>query len=290
MQFVIVTGMSGAGKSTLLNIFEDLGYYCVDNLPPKLIHNLADFCLEGSAGASGGSGIEKVALGIDIRSTKRANELFAGLEALDQRHLPYTILFLEANDDVILNRYKETRRSHPQSKAGSITDGIAEERELLLPIKQRATNIVDTSLLLVRQLREMVVKIYVDRKDFGLIVHVQSFGFKHGHPAIADLVFDVRCLPNPFYVQELKAQTGLDEPVREFVMKSEVSQKLLKDLTDMMIFLIPHYIKEGKNHLVIAVGCTGGKHRSVTMARGLHDALQDAGHSVVINHRDITKA
>jgi len=283
MQFVIVTGMSGAGKSTLLNIFEDLGYYCVDNLPPKLIQNLADFCLEG------GSGIDRVALGIDIRSTKRANELFAGLEALDFRHLPYTISFLEAGDEVILTRYKETRRSHPLSKDGSIMEGVAQERELLLPIKQRSTHIIDTSLLLVRQLREKIIEIYVDRKDFGLIVHVQSFGFKYGHPTIADLVFDVRCLPNPFYVPELKMQTGLDDSVRDFVMLGEVSCKLLKDLTDMMIFLIPHYIKEGKNQLVIAIGCTGGKHRSVTMARGLHDALQESGHSVVINHRDITK-
>ena len=283
MQFVIVTGMSGAGKSALLNIFEDLGYYCVDNLPPKLIQNLADFCLEG------GSGIERVALGIDIRGGKRFNDLFEGLDALDSRHLPYTILFLETNDDVLLNRYKETRRSHPLRKEGSITDGIAEERQLLEPVKQRATYIIDTSMLLVRQLREKIVEIYIDRKDFGLIVHVQSFGFKYGLPALADLVFDVRCLPNPFYVQALKMQTGLDESVRAFVMQSEVSQKFLNDLADMLLFLIPHYIKEGKNHLVVAVGCTGGKHRSVTIARGIHDALQAEGHSVVINHRDIIK-
>lgn len=283
MKFVIVTGMSGAGKSTLLNIFEDLGYYCVDNLPPKLIQNFADFCLEG------GSGIELVALGVDIRSGKHFNDLFAGLDALDSRRLPYSILFLEADDNVLLNRYKETRRSHPLTKGGSITDGILQERDLLEPVKQRATYIIDTSLLLVRQLREKIVEIYIDHKDFGLIVNVQSFGFKYGLPALADLVFDVRCLPNPFYVPELKVQTGLDEPVRAFVMESDVSQKFLADLTDMLLFLIPHYIKEGKNQLVVTVGCTGGKHRSVTIARGVHDNLKANGHSVVINHRDIVK-
>jgi len=283
MQFVIVTGMSGAGKSTLLNIFEDLGYYCVDNLPPKLIQNLADFCMEG------GSGIELVALGMDIRSPKRVDGFVEGLEALEARNLPYTIMFLEARDEVLLNRYKESRRSHPLSKGGSVIDGLAEERGLLAPLKERATYVIDTSMLLVRQLREQIIEIYIDRKDFGLIVHVQSFGFKHGMPLLADLVFDVRCLPNPFYVPELKAQTGLDEPVRAFVMQSEVSQKFLKDLSDMLLFLIPHYVKEGKNQLVVSIGCTGGKHRSVTMARGLHDILQNAGHLVVINHRDIIK-
>lgn len=281
MQFVIVTGMSGAGKSTMLNILEDLGYYCVDNLPPKLVQNLADFCLEG------GSGIDRVALGIDIRGARRFHDLFAGLAALDYRHLPYTILFLEARDEVLFNRYKETRRNHPLGT--SISDGIAEERLLLEPVKQRATHIIDTSMLLVRQLREMIKEIYIDRKEFGFIVHVQSFGFKHGLPALADLVFDVRFMPNPFYVSDLKEQTGLDESVRTYVMNCDVSQKFLSDLTDMLLFLIPQYIKEGKNQLVVAIGCTGGRHRSVTVARGLHDVLQEAGHSVVINHRDIAK-
>ena len=283
MHFVIATGMSGAGKSALLNIFEDLGYYCVDNLPPKLVQNFADFCLEG------GSGIEQVALGIDIRGGRHFSDLFDGLNALDKKRLPYTILFLEADDEVLLNRYKETRRSHPLRKEGNIAEGIAEERQLLEPLKQRATYILDTSMLLVRQLREKIIEIYVDRKDFGLIVHVQSFGFKYGLPALADLVFDVRFLPNPYYVPNLKNQTGLNEAVQAFVMESEISQKFLKDLTDMLLFLIPQYVKEGKNQLVTAIGCTGGKHRSVTIARGVHDALQKSGHSVVINHRDITR-
>ena len=282
MQFVIVTGMSGAGKSTLLSIFEDLGYYCVDNLPPKLVQNLADLCAEA------GSGIDKVALGIDIRGQKRFNELFCGLKALEYRHISYSIAFLEAGDEVLLNRYKETRRNHPLNR--DVALGLAEERELLAPIKERATYIIDTSMLLVRQFKEKIIEIFVENKDFGLMVHVQSFGFKYGLPMLADLVFDVRFLPNPFYVKELKELTGLDEPVRSFVMESEVSQKFLNDLGDMLLFLLPHYIKEGKNQLVVAIGCTGGKHRSVSIARGIHDILQAAGHSLVINHRDVSKA
>ena len=281
MQFEIVTGMSGAGKSALLNIFEDLGYYCVDNLPPRLIQNLADFCQEGS------SGIERVALGIDIRSAKRFDDLFVSLAALESRHLPYTIIFLDARDEILLNRYKESRRNHPLSK--SITEGIEEERLLLEPLKIQATYTIDTSMLLVRQLREKIIETYIDRKDFGIIVNVQSFGFKYGLPPMADLVFDVRFLPNPFYIPELKPLSGLDEPVWDYVMQHEVSRKFLKDLTDMLLFLIPHYISEGKNHLIIAIGCTGGQHRSVSIARSVHDGLQNAGHSVVISHRDIQK-
>jgi len=282
MQFVIVTGMSGAGKSTLLSIFEDLGYYCVDNLPPKLVQNLADLCAEA------GSGIDKVALGIDIRGQKRFHDLFAGIRALEFRHINYSIVFLESNDDILLTRYKETRRSHPLNS--DVALGIAEERERLAPIKERATYIIDTSMLLVRQFREKIIEIYVDNKDFGLMVHVQSFGFKYGLPMLADLVFDVRFLPNPFYVKELKALTGLNEPVRSFVMESEISQKFLKDLGDMLLFLLPHYLSEGKNQLVVAIGCTGGKHRSVSIARGIQEILQAAGHSIVTNHRDVDKA
>jgi len=284
MQFVIVTGMSGAGKSTLLNIFEDIGYYCVDNLPPRLLQNLADFCLEG------GSGIDKVALGIDIRGTKRFNDLFESLRSLEARQISYQIVFLESSDEVLLTRFKETRRSHPlDNKENSRAEVIASERALLEPVKQHATHIIDTSMLLVRQLREKIIEFFIESKDFGIIVHVQSFGFKYGAPVLADLVFDVRCLPNPFYVQSLKDKTGLDEDVRNFVMESDVSKRFLHDLSEMLLFLIPHYIKEGKHQLVVALGCTGGKHRSVTMARGIYDALHSAGHSLVMDHRDITK-
>ena len=280
MNFIIVTGMSGAGKSTALNVFEDLSYYCVDNMPAKLIKNLADFCLEG------GSGIENVALGIDARS--KLSHLVTGLEALEQQRLPYSILYLDAEDAVLQTRYKETRRTHPLGQ--NIMEGIEKERRLLEEIRQRATHRLDTSLMRVWQLREKIVEIFVDRREFGgLMVHVQSFGFKYGIPPMSDLVFDVRFLPNPFYDPALKSLTGMDAAVRDFVMQSEVSRKFLADLSDMMHFLLPQYTKEGKNQLVISVGCTGGKHRSVTMARGLHDALQTAGYPVVINHRDITK-
>lgn len=283
MQFVIVTGMSGAGKSNTLNIFEDLGYYCVDNLPPKLIQNLTDFCLEGS------SDIERVALGIDIRGGLQFTDLFASLETLDARNLPYTILFLDAEDQVLLNRYRETRRNHPLSKRGDVIVGITEERKLIEPVRQRATYVLDTSMMLPRHVREKIIEIYMERKSFDIMIHIQSFGFKYGMPAPADLVFDVRFLRNPFYVPHLKTRTGLDEPVREYVMDSEVSHKFLRQLTDMFLFLVPQYIKEGRNQLVIAIGCTGGKHRSVTMAIGLQNALQNAGYSVIMNHRDITK-
>jgi len=284
MQFVIVTGMSGAGKSTLLSIFEDIGYYCVDNLPPRLLQNLADFCLEG------GSGIDKVALGIDIRGTKLFNDLFDSLRALEARQISYQIVFLDSSDDVLLTRFKETRRSHPlDNKESSRADVITAERELLASVKQHATHIIDTSMLLVRQLREKIIEFFIESKDFGIIVHVQSFGFKYGAPVLADLVFDVRCLPNPFYVQDLKDKTGLDESVRNFVMEGEVSKRFLHDVSELLLFLLPHYIKEGKHQLVVALGCTGGKHRSVTIARGIHDVLRAAGHSLVIDHRDITK-
>ncbi|MCL1998321.1 MAG: RNase adapter RapZ [Turicibacter sp.] len=280
MQFVIVTGMSGAGISTLLNIFEDLGYYCVDNLPPSLIQNLADFCLEG------GAGIDKVALGIDIRGIKRFDDFFTGLAALKQRHLAYSIIFLESTDEILLKRFKETRRLHPIGSV-SIAKDIAEERELLKPIKAHASYVFDTSLLLVRQLREMVLDIFMGQKEFGFIVHICSFGFKYGLPMLADLVFDVRCLPNPFYVEELKQQTGLDASVQNFIMQSEVSQDFLRHIGDMLLFLVPLNIKEGKNQMVVAIGCTGGKHRSVTMAVNTLNILQKSGYSAVIDHRDI---
>ena len=284
MQFVIVTGMSGAGKSTLLSIFEDIGYYCVDNLPPRLVQNLADLCLEG------GSGIDKVALGIDIRGTKRFNDLFESLQTLEARHISYQVVFLDSSDEILLTRFKETRRSHPlDNKESSRAEVIAAERELLEPVKQHATHIIDTSMLLVRQLREKIIEFFIESKDFGIIVHLQSFGFKYGMPVLADLVFDVRFLPNPFYVQELKDKTGLNKEVRSFVMESEVSKRFLHDVSEMLLFLLPHYIKEGKHQLVVAIGCTGGKHRSVTIAKGIHDALHSAGHSLVIDHRDITK-
>jgi len=285
MQFVIITGMSGAGKSTLLHIFEDLGYYCVDNLPPQLIKNFADFCLEGSAG------IERVVLGIDIRGGKRFSDLSLGLEALSALKLPYKILFLDATDETLQNRYKESRRSHPLRKNGSILEGIMEERQILAPIKEQATYIIDTSLMLTRQLRQEIHEIFVENKEFGgLMVHIQSFGFKYGIPTMADLVFDVRFMVNPFYIDELKTKTGLDEDVRAYVMNNDVSQRFVKDLYNMMDFLIPHYHTEGKNQLIIAIGCTGGKHRSVTISRELEAALKKSGHSVVLNHRDVGKS
>jgi UPF0042 nucleotide-binding protein len=276
--------MSGAGKSTVLKIFEDVGYYCVDNLPPSLIPNFAELCLKRSGG------IEQVALGIDIRGGRLFEDLFSGLQALSGLGVPYSILFLEASNDALLNRYKETRHIHPLAKGGLISDGVARERELLAEVKQKSTYIIDTSYFLTRQLREKIVEIFVNDARFdSLMINVLSFGFKYGIPEESDLVFDVRFLPNPFYDAALKPLTGLDAEVRNFVMGFEVSQKFLELISSLLGFLIPRYVSEGKNQLIVSVGCTGGRHRSVTLAHALFKKLRDSGHSVILNHRDMEK-
>lgn len=284
MRFVIVTGMSGAGKTTVLKIFEDVGFHCVDNLPPSFIASFAALCLHRD------TGIEQVALGIDIRGGKLFEDLFSGLLALEALGVPYSILFLDASNEALLNRYKETRHIHPLAKNDLISSGIARERERLAEIKQKATYIIDTSFILTRQLKEKIMEIFVEDARFdSLMIHVLSFGYKYGIPDESDLVFDVRFLPNPFYDPELKPLTGLDEEVRTFVMNHEVSIHFLESLHQMVVFLLPHYVSEGKNQLIISIGCTGGRHRSVTLARELFQSLRTAGHSVILNHRDIDK-
>lgn len=284
MQFIIVTGMSGAGKSTALKMLEDLGFFCVDNIPASLIPKFAEICYRT------GSDIEHAALGIDIRGGYSFEDLFTSLEELATQQFPYSILYLDSSDEVLLKRYKETRRSHPLAKNDRINVGIEKERELLAEVKQKATFIVDTSYLLTRQLREKIMEIFVENKPFeSLMITVLSFGYKYGIPEDSDLVFDVRFIPNPFYVTELKRLTGNDQAVVDFVFKYQVSKTFLEKLKDMIEFLIPNYIDEGKNQLVISIGCTGGKHRSVTLANSLYGILRDQGHSVIINHRDIDK-
>lgn len=284
MRYVIVTGMSGAGKTTVLKIFEDIGYYCVDNLPPSLIANFAALCISRE------TGIQQVALGIDTRGGKLFEDLFSGLTALEALNVPYSILFLDSSNDVLLNRYKETRHIHPLAKHGLISAGITRERELLAEVKQKATYIIDTSFILTRQLKEKIIEIFMDDAQFdSLMINVLSFGFKYGIPDESDLVFDVRFLPNPFYERELKAMSGLDQEVRDFVMGHEVSVRFLESLTGMLSFLIPNYVAEGKNQLIISIGCTGGRHRSVTLAGELYRTLKTAGHSVILSHRDIEK-
>ncbi len=284
MRFVIVTGMSGAGKSTVLKFFEDMSFFCVDNLPPALIPKFAELCFEQDGE------IDKVAMGIDIRGGKLFTDLFKTLSSLKQGGYDFEILFLDASDTTLIKRYKETRRTHPLSKGGSIEEGIKKEREILQDVKKNATYIIDTSNILVRELKEQINHIFVDNKKFeSLIITVGSFGFKYGIPIDSDLVFDVRFLPNPFYIQELKELTGNDAPVYDYVMSFEESNIFLDKLTDMIKFLIPQYIKEGKNQLVISIGCTGGKHRSVTLANALYKNLKEDGHSIILKHSDIEK-
>jgi UPF0042 nucleotide-binding protein len=284
MRFVIVTGMSGAGKSSALKMLEDAGYFCVDNLPIQLIHKLTQLTYDEH------SNIEKVALGVDIRSGDGFEELAGILTELNNLGYHYEILFLDASTEVLVTRYKETRRSHPLSGAGRVDKGIEIERQKLSFLKKRADYIIDTSKLLVRELKAELDKIFVEGERYNnLFITILSFGFKYGIPTDSDLVFDVRFLPNPYYIPELKALTGNDSPVSEYVMKAEASNIFLDKLEDMLTFLIPNYIIEGKNQLIISIGCTGGKHRSVTLANAILKRLSNLPYSLKVEHRDIEK-
>lgn len=286
MRFVIVTGISGAGKITALKIFEDNGYYCVDNLPIALIENFADLLFSQTSEKN------KVAVGVDIRSGESLDKLSAILNNMKKKEQNYEILFLDCVNSTLVKRFKETRRSHPMGDEDSIENEIDEERKQLAFLREQADYIIDTSNLLVRELRGEIEKIFVMDQDFkNLFVTIMSFGFKYGVPADCDLVFDVRFLPNPYYVPELKHKTGEDKDVQEFVLKSPVSEEFLNKLTDMIKFLIPNYIDEGKNQLVIGIGCTGGHHRSVTVAKELFKKLNspEANYGIRIAHRDITR-
>ncbi len=284
MQFSIITGMSGAGKSTVLKNLEDMGYFCVDNLPPALIGKFADICF------SPDSGVNNVALGIDVRGREFFQELFEEVDKLKATDYDVNLVYMEATDDVIIKRFKETRRRHPLVTEGRIEEGIAKERRILSEAKRRADFIIDTSNLLTRELKNEVYKIFVEGKRYdNLIVTILSFGFKYGIPSDSDLVFDVRFIPNPFYVHELRVMTGNDKPVQDYVMKWESAQEFLTKLTDMVTFLLPNYVQEGKNQLVISIGCTGGKHRSVTLANALFNELEKEEYSVKIYHRDVDK-
>ena len=285
MRFVIVTGMSGAGKSTALKMLEDMGYFCVDNLPIPLMTKFAEML------SAQDTEISKTALGIDIRGGQDFLGLEESLRQIDEMGIRYEILFLDARDDVLVKRYKETRRQHPLSGPGRIDKGIAREREKIAFLKMKATYILDTSKMLTRELRLELEKIFVEGKDFkNLYITVMSFGFKYGIPEDADLVFDVRFLPNPYYIEELKHKTGNHLEVQDYVMANDKGRIFLSKLEDMMAFLIPNYILEGKNQLVVAIGCTGGKHRSVTLANALYASLKpEENYGVRIEHRDIEK-
>ena len=284
MKLVIVTGMSGAGKTVALKMLEDMGYYCVDNLPIPLMEKFAQLVLDSQGKSS------QVALGIDIRSGEDLSMLDGILDSWKAEAVPFEILFLDAGDQVLIKRYKETRRSHPLSGSGRVDQGIRREREKLAFLKRQAGIIIDTSKLLTKELRQELEKIFMEDKSYGnLFVTVLSFGFKYGLPMEADLVFDVRCLPNPFYIPELKEHTGLDAPVRDYVMQFEQSRTLAGKLLELIDYQLPLFIEEGKGQLTVAVGCTGGKHRSVTFAELIYHHLQGKGYRAVVSHRDIAK-
>ena len=282
MRFVIVTGLSGAGKTQTIRCLEDFGYFCIDNLPPALIPKFAEISYQTEGK------VDKIAIVVDIRGGKFFDELFNGLKALNEMGYRYEILFLDAADEVLVKRFKETRRKHPLVKNGRIINAIHEERKKLSEVKSKADSIVDTSNLSTRQLREELQKIFVGGEDFdSLVITVMSFGFKYGIPIDADLVFDVRFLPNPYYIEDLKRHSGNEENVKDYVLKWPEAVEFINRVNDMLEFLIPHYIKEGKTQLVIGIGCTGGRHRSVVIANAVYESIIKNGHTASINHRDI---
>jgi UPF0042 nucleotide-binding protein len=282
MEFLLITGMSGAGKSLALNYFEDMGFFCVDNLPPALISKFAELCLQ--------SDLEKIALVSDIRGREFFNELFKELERIENMNLDYDILFLEASDDVLIRRYKESRRRHPLDEEGRILDAIERERTLLEELRGRATKIIDTGELEISKLKEELNQLFLSGTDKDLLhLSLISFGFKYGIPRDADLVMDVRFLPNPYYVESLRKKTGNDQEVRDYVLKWPLTDKFYNKFFDLINFLLPEYKKEGKSHLSIAIGCTGGKHRSVTTVIKLSEFLADQDFNINLEHRDIEK-
>ena len=284
MRFVIVTGMSGAGRSTALKILEDMGYYCADNLPISLLPMFAQLMNDNPD-------ITKAAIGIDIRNGKELDKMDGQLEGMREAGYKYEILFMDASDKTLIKRYKETRRQHPMAVDGRVETGLKEERSRLAFLKKEANYIMDTSQLLVRELVQNMDEIFRQNQEFkNMVVTVLSFGFKNGIPSDADLVFDVRFLPNPYYVDDLKMKTGNDQEVQDYVMNCRQAGEFLDKLSDMVQFLIPNYVAEGKNQLVVAIGCTGGKHRSVTIANKLYAILKkNREYKVKIEHRYIEK-
>ncbi len=285
MKFIIVTGMSGAGKSTVLNFLEDDGYFCVDNLPPALLPKFVEICQNPE------SNLNQVAIGLDVRGIKYFDKLYVELEKFMDDRKDFEIFFLESSDEVLVKRYKETRRKHPLEEADErLIDSIKKERKQLKKMREVSDKIIDTSKLLTRDLRDAIYKLTRDGANYNnLTVTILSFGFKYGIPSDADLVFDVRFIPNPYYKPELRALTGNDKKIQDFVMDFDVSKQFLDQLVKMLEFLIPNYVKEGKNNLIIAIGCTGGKHRSVTLANELYKKISTDNSTVYCEHRDTYK-
>ena len=287
MEFLIVSGLSGAGKSTVMSILEDSGYFCVDNLPPVLIPKFAEMCMGGSGS------YERIAMVCDIRGGMTFDPLFQALDTLSEMKFDYKIVFVDAKTDTIIKRYKETRRSHPLMNEGiTLPEAVERERLAMEPVRKRAQYIITTTDLPTKKLRAQVLDLFVParKKTHEMSISVTSFGFKYGVPMEADLLFDVRFLPNPFYVEELRTRTGLDAPVRDFVFSCKETTEFMDHLKGMISFLLPHFIEEGKSALVIAVGCTGGHHRSVAITHALCEYIRELGYSAGENHRDMTRA
>lgn len=285
MEFVVVTGLSGAGKTQAMHAMEDIGFFCVDNLPPALIPVFYDLCIKSE------DIMGRVAVVTDTRGGELFKSFFTAMEALKHDKKPYKILFLDASDSVLVRRFKETRRKHPLSDDlnGSLEQAVKLEREMLKPMRESSDYVIDTSLVSPAQLRSRIAQLFLQSAGDSLAVHCISFGFKYGVPMESDLVFDVRCLPNPFYDEKLRPLTGLDAPVRDYVMEKEETKGFVARFTDLIDYLLPLYAKEGKSQLVIAVGCTGGHHRSVALAQYMRDHLVQKGVRASVTHRDMQK-
>ena len=285
MRFVVVTGMSGGGKSTVLKMLEDAGFYCVDNLPVSLVEKFVELV------SLPNSEVSKVALGLDVRSDQSFEDATRVLAQLKNKGYAFEILFIEADERVLIKRYKESRRIHPLAMDGRVEDGVRRERQVLENVRKSADYVIDTTHLLTRELKEELDRIFVENEEYNsLMVTVMSFGFKHGIPVDADLVFDVRFLPNPFYIEQLKEKNGNDREVQEYVLSFDEAGAFLDKLVDMIQFLIPNYVKEGKYSLMVAIGCTGGRHRSVTLAGELYKRMKDKGtYGIKLYHRDVGK-
>ncbi len=282
MRFLIITGQSGAGKSRTASTLEDLGYYCVDNLPPELISQFAEICL-----ATTGR-FERVALVSDVRAGRNFDGLLAGLDALDAMGCKYSIVYIEAETDAIIKRYKETRRTHPLSRDGTpLPEAVTKEKQALSRVRAKADFIINTTSMSTARLRAELIRLFEDEPNHAMVVNVLSFGFKYGLPLDADLVFDVRFMANPYYIADLKPKSGLMPEVRDFIFSYQQSADYLAKLEDLLAYTLPLYYEEGKTSLTIAVGCTGGRHRSVAIAKEIGDFVAKRGYPTVVNHRDI---
>lgn len=287
MEFIIISGLSGAGKTSALHVLEDIGYYCVDNIPASLLSTLYTLCLNST-----NESMKRAAVVVDVRGNDNYEQMNNQIEDFKKSHSDVKILFIDARSDIVIMRYKETRRKHPLSQRlrdGTVTEAVEFEKALLTPVKRAADYHINTTYMSKKQMRERVISLFMEDVTKSLTLTFMSFGFKFGIPLEADVVFDVRCLPNPFYIPELKMLTGLDSSVRNYVLCSNDTQQFLKRTLDLLDFSVPLYYKEGKSELVVGVGCTGGKHRSVTVARALQEHFQSLGYKSVVSHRDIEK-